>query len=132
MQDNVFPSEFHLVELSDFPQDINLEELTDQELLSILKKCDYEQNVVCYQRCDSFFLEEIENEYLLISMDEQKGSVTLDRAGAFLWEKLKQRRTAADLIYLLRDEFGTDPELSASDMRLMLEHACEYGIIQTC
>lgn len=78
MQDNVFPSEFHLVGLNDFPQDFNLDELTDWELLAILQKCDYEQNKVCYRRCDAFSLQEAEDEYVLVSAGNSKGSVTPD------------------------------------------------------
>lgn len=124
--------EMHQVNL--FPNhEVNLAEVSDEELLQVLKSNGYFENKVCYQANNDYITRNIGEEVLLIPTGKQaqqlNGFISFSETGKFLWEQLSKRRTKADLIYLLACECSVDEDAVKSDVEEFLEKAVTRGLV---
>ena len=122
----------HRVNLFPDPK-VNLAATSDEELLQVLKSNGYFENKVCYQVNHDYITRDISGEVLLIPTGEQaqqlNGFISFSNTGEFLWKKLSERRTKADLIHLLACECSVDEETVKSDVEEFLEKAVARGLV---
>lgn len=84
---------------------------------------------------DGFYLTQIGTDFVVIaSTPETKktfdGMLRLNETGAFLWNKLLDGSTAADLAANLAEEYGIDSQTAATDVGDFLETVRLVGFIK--
>lgn len=124
--------ESHFVTLDHLPAGTQLGKLSDEELLAVMKQCNYFQNKTCYIASDAYISREILGELVLIPMDDlgENGMVTFNETGAFLWKELRQQRTARDLVEALQREFNVSYEIADADVQRFLESAVRCEMVK--
>lgn len=127
-----FCIEHHIVKLDNLPAGTQLGKLSDEELLEIMKQCNYFQNKARYIASDAYISREIAEEVVLVPMDDlgENGMITFNETGAFLWKMLNKKQTAGDLVYALQQEFNVSQETADADVRLFLDSALRCGMIK--
>lgn len=82
---------------------------------------------------DDVVRREIAGETLLIPVGEAalrlNGLVSLNETGAFLWDLLKEERTAEELTGALCHEFDVAEETAAADVAAFLSQVKEAGLL---
>lgn len=82
---------------------------------------------------DDVVRREIAGETLLIPVGEAalrlNGLVSLNETGAFLWDLLKEERTAEELTGALCREFDVAEETAAADVAAFLSQVKEAGLL---
>lgn len=132
MKKDNFCIEHHIVKLDNLPDGTQMDKLSDEELLNLMKQCNYFQNNACYMASDAYISREIAGEVVLVPMDDlgENGMVTFNETGAFLWKMLKKKQTAGDLVYALQQEFNVSCETADADVQLFLDSALRCGMIK--
>ena len=86
-----------------------------------------------YQANNQFTARVIAGETLLIplgsAVQQLNGMVMLNETAAFLWEQLQKPMTSCDLVQSLLNEFETEPETAASDVRAFLDTGLRNHLI---
>ena len=74
------------------------------------------------------------NEYVLIPVSnniaDMNSVYTLNESGAFIWEQIDGRKSVADLINLMMDEYEVDYKTAASDVTGFLGNMKNYLVIK--
>lgn len=55
----------------------------------------------------------------------------LDEVGTFVWSRLREPRTLADLVESLCDEFEVEPARAREDLRIFLSELKDKGLLET-
>lgn len=91
-----------------------------------------DQNTI-YTPSSGFVMRQIAGEILLIPVGEQtkklNGMVTFSETGAFIWNHLDGKNTAADVAWLLADECGEDIARVQPDVMDFLDRAFKRGLL---
>lgn len=81
-----------------------------------------------------FILREIAGDYVIIPTGkttlELNGLITVNELGAFLWEKLQQDITKAELVEAVLDEYEIDRETVEKDVDEFLEELVKNRILE--
>ena len=79
----------------------------------------------CYRVRDGYVHRKVAGTDVLISVGANvanfNGYITLNPTASFLWDALKEKRTAGTLIDLLTEEFDVSGETARKDVDLFLE-----------
>ena len=82
---------------------------------------------------DSFVLSQIGDSYIVVPTGadtvDLNGMITLNETGAFLWEKLSEDKTAADLADEILKEYDIDRETVMADINEFVEKLRTIGAI---
>lgn len=83
-------------------------------------------------KCD-FVLREVAGDFLLVPVGktalDMNGMLTLNEVGAFLWQKLPQAETEAELVDLVLAEYEADWPTVEKDVAEFLAKLRELGIL---
>lgn len=92
-------------------------------------------NNMQYIASGGFVTREIAGEVLAVPVGEMtrklNGMITFSESGAFLWRLLAERKTQAQLVQALAEEYGQKPEDVSADVDAFLDHAVSRGMIET-
>lgn len=87
-----------------------------------------------YIASGGFVTREIAGEVLAVPVGEMtrklNGMITFSESGAFLWKLLSEKRTHAQLVQALAEEYGQKPEDVSADVDAFLEHALKRGMVE--
>ena len=82
---------------------------------------------------DSFVLSQIGDSYIVVPTGadtvDLNGMITLNETGAFLWEKLSEDKTPADLADEILKEYDIDRETVMADINEFVEKLRTIGAI---
>ena len=88
---------------------------------------------ICYRIRDGYVLREIAGEYLAIpvSLPEAESRVAiLSEGGKFIWEKLHEEKTIAELVADMTAEFDVSPETARQDIVEFLDNLKANQLLQ--
>lgn len=81
-----------------------------------------------------YILRNIADEWIVIPRGEHaltfSATIVLNEAGAFLWDVLKEERTVADLVELMRGEYGIDQITAERDVKAFVEQLKAENVIE--
>lgn len=87
-----------------------------------------------YQRTDAFVARAIAGETVLVPIRRQIGDLesiyTLNGVATFIWERLAEPATVAEIARALEDAFAGDPAEIRSDLGIFLAELLDLGAIQ--
>lgn len=89
---------------------------------------------VPYRRSEEFVARAIAGETVLVPIRRQIGDLesiyTLNDVATFIWERLAQPRTVAEIALALTDAFAGDPAEMRADLGAFLVQLLDLGAIQ--
>ena len=84
---------------------------------------------------EDFVLRNVVDEYVLMPTGDNivkfKGTVLLNEVSAFVWEKLQNPISKADLLQAILDEYEVDRSVASADLDALLATLKEYGVIES-
>jgi hypothetical protein len=86
-----------------------------------------------YQRTEAFVARAIAGETVLVPIRRQIGDLesiyTLNEVGTFIWERLAEPATVAEIARALEDAFACDPAEMRKDLSAFLAEILDLGAI---
>jgi hypothetical protein len=86
-----------------------------------------------YRQDDSFVSRRIEDEVILVPIRQNVADLesiyTLNEVGAYIWEQIDGRRTAAEILPLMVGEFDVTEEEAQRDLVEFVEQLSSIGAI---
>ena len=105
-----------------------------REIQSLLKKHQYREEDLDMKAKEGFVLRNIVNEHILMPVGDNiakfKGTVLLNSVSAFVWEKLQNPISKADLLQAIVDNFEVDETTASADLDKLLVTLREYDVIE--
>jgi len=87
-----------------------------------------------YERNPDFIFRKIIDEAVLVPVHQDVADMdciyTLNEVASFIWSKLEQSATQADLLISLLDEYEADPDALAADLERFLGEMTEIGALR--
>ena len=103
-------------------------------LKEALDNCCYSEEETDIKAKEGFVLRNIVDEYILMPTGDNiakfQGTVLLNEVSAFVWEKLQNPISEADLLQAILDEFEVEKAAAAADLDALLAELREYGVIE--
>ena len=82
---------------------------------------------------DGFILKEMAGSWVVVPVGENMVNfqmmMTLNESGAFLWNQLAEEKTEEELVSALLEEYDTDAETAAADVKEFLQALAEKGVV---
>lgn len=82
---------------------------------------------------DGFILKEMAGSWVVVPVGENMVNfqmmMTLNESGAFLWNQLAEEKTEEELVSALLEEYDTDAETAAADVKEFLRALAEKGVV---
>lgn len=92
------------------------------------------QGEACYERNPNYIYRRIVDESVLVPIHQDVADMdciyTLNDVAAFVWERLEQPATQAELEVALLQEYAADPEVLAADLAGFLQEMMGIGAIR--
>ena len=86
-----------------------------------------------YRQDDSIVSRRIEEEVILVPIRQNVADLesiyTLSEVGAHIWEQIDGRRTAADILSLIVEEFEVSEEEAQRDLKEFIEQLSAIGAV---
>lgn len=81
-----------------------------------------------------FVLRNVVDEYILMPTGDNigkfNGTVLLNEVSAFVWEKMQNPISKADLLQAILDEYEVEKTVAAADLDALLKTLKEYNVIE--
>lgn len=81
-----------------------------------------------------FVLRNVVDEYILMPTGDNigrfNGTVLLNEVSAFVWEKLQNSISKADLLQAILDEYEVEKSIAAADLEALLKTLKDYNVIE--
>lgn len=91
------------------------------------------ETTACFERNADFIFRKVVDEYVLVPIHQDVATMdciySLNEVGAFIWEKLQEKRTQAELQAAILDEFDADAQVLAQDLENFLQEMITIGAI---
>ena len=105
-----------------------------KRLCRMIRKESYHKEEPDMKAKSGFIVRKLAGEYVLMPIDENigvfSGAVLLNSVSAFVWEKLQQEMSRADLLAAVLDEFDVDEETAARDLDALLARLQELELLE--
>ena len=83
---------------------------------------------------EGFVLRHVVDEYILMPTGDNisrfNGTVLMNQVSAFVWEKLQNPISKADLLKTILDEFEVEKSVAAADLDALLATLKQYDVIE--
>jgi hypothetical protein len=93
-----------------------------------------EQEEARYERNPEFIFRRIVDELILVPIHQDVADMdciyTMNRVGAFVWEKLDGRATLADLQADIAEEYAADPQVVEADLLEFMQELESAGAVR--
>ena len=91
-------------------------------------------NETQYGRNSDFIYRKIVEEYVLVPLHQNVADMecvyTLNEVGAFIWEKLAQPASKADLQKTMLEAYDAEPEVLVADLEQFLDEMTAIGALK--
>lgn len=103
-------------------------------LYNILQNKDYMKEEPDMKAKKGFVLRNVVDEYILMPTGDNigkfNGTVLLNEVSAFVWEKLQNPISKADLLQAILDEYEVEKAVAAADLDALLKTLKDYNVIE--
>lgn len=89
--------------------------------------------IVKFQRNPDYIFRRVVDEMILVPIHQDVADMdsiyTLNEVGAFIWERLVQPASVAEISASIIEEFAVDPDALSTDLEDFLDQLGEFGAI---